>query len=193
MKIRNGFVSNSSCSSFLIRNWECLDQKKLLSEEQIEKLVEYGFKPVNTYSTMALECADWRFESLAMPDDWEEPPLGYAYGVTCNQDDVIEYLVAHEIPFKALCHYGHQSVIFDGDVVYIIPNFGIEAEMHGIEDIDYHFYKGPIRNFFSIALKLLMGRWVGRPKTSANIVNVRSKNDYKTTTERILNMPSKGA
>jgi len=174
MKIRNGFVSNSSSSSFLIRYWDFHEQKVFLTEEQIKKLEDYGFKPVNTYSIMDIECADWKLESLAPDENWTEPPLSYGFGVTCNQSDVVEWLVANEIPFKALCHYGHESIIFDGEKIYTIPNFGIEAEMYGVDSVDEYF-----DNKKTLKKK--------------DIVKVRSKNEYKKTTESILNLSSEGS
>lgn len=193
MKHRYGFVSNSSSSSFLVKNWDVFDQKKILSEEDEQKLIEFGFKPVQTHNSMAVACADWKMESLAPDAEEEEPALSYGYNVSCNQSDVIEWLVSHEIPFEALCHYGHHSVIFDGENVYTIPNFGIEAEMHGVEDLDFYFQKGPIRQFIENCIHLLMGRRLRERPPRADIVKVRNKNDYRKTTERILNMSCKGS
>ena len=89
MKIRSGFVSNSSSSSFIIRRHKHLDaeDRLTLTPAQEKKLEEYGFRKTCAY------CSDqvppfW--DNVA----WEEEekkiklvPFNYGYEIDCNQDD----------------------------------------------------------------------------------------------------------
>lgn len=136
MKIRIGFISNSSSSSFVVWNFD--GREFLLNEKQIKLLEDFGFIPSDTYSIMDVEC---RTEKELRKKDESMRPLSYVYSVHCNQEDVIEYLVNHKIPFRSLCHYGHWVCLFDGKTIYRIPNFGLQAEMHGVEDIYNDFDK----------------------------------------------------
>lgn len=135
MKIRSGFVSNSSSSSFIIRRHKHLDaeDRLTLTPAQEKKLEEYGFRKTCAY------CSDqvppfW--DNVA----WEEEekkiklvPFNYGYEIDCNQDDVIEFLIKNKISFRAECHYGHESVIYDADKdkVYEGKNYGKIMEMYG--------------------------------------------------------------
>ena len=104
MKLRSGFVSNSSSSSFVVESKDPRYGGSLLTKSQEKLLTKYGFNDESFTKT---------------------------YDVTCNQDDVIEFLVKHRIPFKAECHYEHESVIYKGgSYVYKFPNYGKEITMY---------------------------------------------------------------
>lgn len=165
MKTRVGFVSNSSSSSFIVWNWDYLDNKTLLDKKQVKLLEDFGFIPTDTYNLMDVEC---RTNDELKKKDSSKAPCSYAYGVTCNQEDVIEYLVAHKIPFRALCHYGHWVCLFDGKLIRRIPNFGLQAEMHGVEDLETEYG-------FEIA----------------EYIKEETRKDYAKQTKRILDMPRK--
>ena len=47
-----------------------------------------------------------------------------SFSVTCNQDDVIYFLLKNSIPFVSLCHYDQELVVWDGqsEWYYSAPN-----------------------------------------------------------------------
>jgi len=119
MKIRNGFVSNSSTGSFLVSLVDWNNKKKeLITPEQKQILLDYGFQ----------------FTSACIPEhlEWGDSELGneegrcLGYTVFCNQDDVIDFLVKNKIPFTALSHYGDESVYYfpEKDQLITLPNYG---------------------------------------------------------------------
>lgn len=102
MKIRNGFVSNSSSSSFVVRR--CKDFMYTisnLSEDQLQKMDKYGFKYIQSVDE-------------------------YVYDVACNEDSVIDFLIENKIPFEAKTHYGHYTQIYNPDTNTLVKgvNFG---------------------------------------------------------------------
>lgn len=113
MKIRTGFVSNSSSSSFLVvlQNYWDPNELKILTEEQIKVL------------------KDWQFTF----QDYNATKM-----VDCNQDEVIYALIEKKIRFTAYCHYGHYSVYYnpaESNKVYFIQNFGNQITTYGIETL----------------------------------------------------------
>ena len=57
--------------------------------------------------------------------------------IMCNQDDEIEFLVKHKIPFRASCHYGHESVFYSGKgEPKTFPNQGVNYETYGAPNED---------------------------------------------------------
>lgn len=129
MKIRNGFVSNSSSSSFVVHykdsNFSAPKEPKtfLFSKEVLKKLKKFGFKFSSIsnpyYVGTSLEQKDLTLKSFKK---WEDIYL--TYDVVCNQDDVIYFLLENKLPFVALCHYEQELVVWDGksDFFYQMPN-----------------------------------------------------------------------
>lgn len=127
MKIRNGFVSNSSSSSFVVYYREHADSKStstfLLSKDKLKKLKKAGFKYSNVknpyYVKTPIEQTGLTLKSFTK---WDAIYL--TYDVMCNQDDVIYFLIKNKIPFVSLCHYDEEIVVWDGksDHFYEMPN-----------------------------------------------------------------------
>jgi len=135
MKIRNGFISNSSSSSFvvLLRNyWEAPvdgEFKFLIDSDTINKLLDYGFRYGQTTSPMTVECGgDGLTEDSSVA-------ASLCYSVICNEYEPIEFLLANGIAFKAVCHYGQEYLEYDGkNRVVLAFNFGEQISMYGFEE-----------------------------------------------------------
>ena len=124
MKIRLGFFANSSSSSFIITLKDDFLYKNeiFLKKNQIIELEKFGFKKTQIHNPY-----DFEFSSKEDREKINEkyPCIYYGYDVTCNQDEVIEFLVKHRIPFRASIHYSDYTYIYDGgDRVYSLPNYG---------------------------------------------------------------------
>lgn len=133
MKIREGFVSNSSTSSFIVLYDFKIGNSKLtgprLTREQVTRLRNIGFfftssgDPVRLPEPKSLE----EFES------YENVFL--RYDVTCNQEEVILDLLENKIPFIASTHYDQEVISWDGKSEHFIerPNHMalLEQHLHG--------------------------------------------------------------
>ncbi len=134
MKIRRGFVSNSSTSNFIVRiGWEKYSHVKedyvIANKEDIEKLKKWGFQESNISNPFDMNESRYSSEE-------EGVHVSMKYNLTCNQDEVIAFLVDNNIPFKASVHYDQEfwSYKKDSDYIFIAPNYGIALEMYG-EDL----------------------------------------------------------
>jgi len=127
MKIRNGFVSNSSASSFVVVREDYLDNKIFLSKQDETKLRKFGFKKVSCYY------ADQVDYDLSAQEKGGKVSKHYqlGYSVSCNQDDVIYFLLKNKISFEAICEYDHYHVIYKGGAkdFLIVQNYGQQASM----------------------------------------------------------------
>lgn len=136
MKIRNGFVSNSSSSSFVVEIRDSFakardpDVKDLLTRDEISKLRAFGFK----YTDI---CSPIRIENLAY-DQWlgaedKDSTCDYlGYHDSINEDEKIYFLVKNNIPFKGVTHYGHNSVFYErnGKHIIYVRNNGLAVSMY---------------------------------------------------------------
>lgn len=142
MKTRSGFIANSSSSSFVVPIYQDLSARKdsyfhkILSGGKIKKLIKFGFITIKEVDPTALLLGrDPTPISSRLPTKLKDP-----FNIPClskrveiNQDEIISFLLKEGIPFRASCHYGHETVIFDGKRIVFIPNQGLEAEMYGID------------------------------------------------------------
>ncbi len=151
MKIRNGFVSNSSSSSFIVKHINFLDETiKKLSKSVISKLLNYGFSEVNAVTPSQLEDVSDKNIYGPIKDGKDILMLNYGYSVICNQDDVVEFLVQNNISFVASIHYGTETYVFDKGSKYVTVynNFGRHMEIYHDEKClpTEIMYKIPVKN-----------------------------------------------
>ena len=121
MKIRKGYVSNSSSSSFVVEVRDNFKSKKLLiPKNTINKLVSYGFKWMNGYSQNIVFVPAEEKKSFANFSDNENVNL--YFDVTCNEEEVYEFLFKNHIPFIASIHYDYELWVYNGGDYYEIFN-----------------------------------------------------------------------
>jgi len=139
MKRRDGFVSNSSSSSFIVKfrsiDWKnagCFDYK--LEPSQIESLDQFGFRKINVGCVEHYHNSDHcsKEAEVYQHDETESDLRTYlGYHVTCNQDTPLFFLLKNRIPFTALIHYGNYTYMYDGgDWFYKIINYGQMLSMY---------------------------------------------------------------
>lgn len=120
MKTRNGFVSNSSSSSFVVNCRDTKGRKPLLLPiSKVEKLIAEGFKYTDCPNPMSV---DWDSVSKKITDFEDSEDIYLSRYITCNQDDIIFFLLNNKIPFVATCHYDEELVFWDGMTDYF--NYG---------------------------------------------------------------------
>jgi len=134
MKIRLGFVSNSSSSSFAV----CTHIMKWVPHPSGEpNRVTPAYERVVTQEQEEL-LKVFGFYGYGMDEDGRNE---YCADVICNQDCVMKWLITNGIPFKAHCHYGQEFYAWDGkseNLVYL-RNFGEEFDMYSSRDPEVMF------------------------------------------------------
>ena len=148
MKTRNGFISNSSSSSFIVQAepspFYGSDYGKKwpkLSKAKVKKLLDNGFWYSKVIDPFKIEfndnsfepgCGDgpsvpwWALNSPPKGDDKKYNGVLLGKYVSCNQHEVIDFLVKNKISFIASEHYGHNSLFYKAgeDFYTMIENTG---------------------------------------------------------------------
>ena len=133
MKTRHGFVSNSSSSSFIVIRKDFLQNghKSLITKKEEALLNKFGFKKVWCFHSNQVDT-----ESDGLPESickGRENEYNYGYFVSCNQTDVIYFLLKNKIPFEASIHYNHSNIVYNrGSEDFIeAQNYGEQLIMGG--------------------------------------------------------------
>ena len=132
MKTRNGFVSNSSSSSFIILSKKTpydIKSADILSDEQIAIIKENELFRFTETSSIGL---DYKYAPI-----YEGSPVNYYIDVICNQDEVVYFLLKNNIPFIASVHYEDETWRYfkDSENIYVTENLGKKLEFSKEEDI----------------------------------------------------------
>lgn len=118
MKVRSGYVSNSSSSSFLVKIRDVFHKVKGITKEQIELLTRYGFKWVDGtprdvfYGNFNIHKDDTDFK--------QNDNINLYYDSLCQEDVVSDFLFQHKIPFLASVHYDEWLWVYNGNDHYDI-------------------------------------------------------------------------
>ena len=143
MKIKSGFVSNSSTSSFIVKyrdDFDAIDAIKshkkipvLLSKEEIKLLEDFGFQKVCTSLPSHIDSPEDLEEYRHVKGDYG---WHFGYWVSVNQDEVILFLLENNIPFRASAQYQNEFWLYekDSENILVFPNFGNIVEMYGYDD-----------------------------------------------------------
>jgi hypothetical protein len=138
MKTRNGFVSNSSSSSFVVNRYDDLfaskNHKMILTPKQIRQLKKNGFKLEMAYFPNQVS----RLDNERITGEGMKY-ANYTKSVICNQDDELIFLIENRISFMADVHYENESWIYDGksDTLIIAQNLGKQAQMGGSDKLNF--------------------------------------------------------
>ena len=127
MKIRKCFVSNSSSASFIVIVKEYSFDKRIserkISEDMESILLNYGFKYMKGYPTVLLTYPEEKLDDTSKFNEKDDMTL--YFDVTCNEQDVQEFLFKNKIPFMASIQNNIYLQVYDGksDYYEIFTNY----------------------------------------------------------------------
>jgi hypothetical protein len=155
MKIRNGFVSNSSTASFLVRHKDYLGTNKehLLSKKEIAFLEKLGF--YKTYASYPDQIDDSDSAKIK-----EEDYYNFGYFIICNEHEILEELIKNKIPFIANCHYDQYTVVYERDSKYIDVFINAGKHYSMMLDNTEHIIKKPCGKRLTIKQFLKEGYYI---------------------------------
>lgn len=137
MKVRIGFVSNSSSSTFLVMiSRDVLsgkDKRFLLTKKEIGILKANGFKRTHMSNPHNLDYGREPEEYMEFVSNGEDyQPTNMYKHVSCNQGDVADILFKHKIPFIASISYGHQTWVYERGKPYftVLQNLGLNYSVY---------------------------------------------------------------
>jgi len=126
MKIRSGYVSNSSSASFLVSYHNSLKGEKRL--KIISKLIMLGFEETTAFYPDQYIKGDEKEITEDMRKDLNRDysffKINYGKSVSVNEFDVHSDLIKNKIPYIASCHYDQYVVKYDGKKVTVAINYG---------------------------------------------------------------------
>jgi hypothetical protein len=143
LKTRNGLVSNSSSSSFIIYFKNEFRDTNQLTKKQISVLESNGYKLCELSHPTALDSnneIDWLTTKKQQANAFI---ANYGKKVICNQDAEIYILLQNKIPFIANVHYGQETYIYpkDSKYLFIFLNLGCAVEMYHSGDTQNQLFK----------------------------------------------------
>ena len=134
MKIRTGYVSNSSSSSFCVVLKDDMTSMAKITKEQEELLYSYGFRYINESWRSALTQGSPLHDTTDGFDE-KEPTCMY-FDVICNEQDVEDFLFENKIPFVESEEYDTRTVHYDGihDWYDTYENAGVRFSIYGLHN-----------------------------------------------------------
>ena len=121
-----------------------------LSKKNEKVLDRFGFKKTWAMSPHLVpnmyDKEEWD-KHLKLIEDSENkyPTYSWGYEVTCNQEDVVVFLIKNKISFKAEIHYGHSCWFYNAETDELVQaeNVGTTMMSYGV---DYGYQnKSPIK------------------------------------------------